>query len=96
MIDNFERGLSAVLDESKEDPFVQGMDKIYKQLMTELEGLEVKAIEAVGTEFNPDFHNAVMQVESEEFESGVVAQELQKGYMYRDSVVRHSLVAVAQ
>ena len=64
--------------------------------MTELEGLEVKAIEAVGTEFNPDFHNAVMQVESEEFESGVVAQELQKGYMYRDSVVRHSLVAVAQ
>ena len=96
VIDNFERGLSAVLDESKEDPFVQGMDKIYKQLMTELEGLEVKAIEAVGTEFNPDFHNAVMQVESEEFESGVVAQELQKGYMYRDSVVRHSLVAVAQ
>ena len=96
VIDNFERGLSAVLDESKEDPFVQGMDKIYKQLMTELEGLEVKAIEAVGTEFNPDFHNAVMQVESEEFESGVVAQELQKGYMYRDSVVRHSMVAVAQ
>ena len=88
MIDNFERGLSAVLDESKEDPFVQGMDKIYKQLMTELEGLEVKAIEAVGTEFNPDFHNAVMQVESEEFESGVVAQELQKGYMYRDSLKR--------
>ncbi len=96
VIDNFERGLSAVPDESKEDPFVQGMDKIYKQLMTELEGLEVKAIEAVGTEFNPDFHNAVMQVESEEFESGVVAQELQKGYMYRDSVVRHSMVAVVQ
>ncbi len=96
VIDNFERGLSAGLDASKEDPFVQGMDKIYKQLMTELEGLEVKAIEAVGTEFNPDFHNAVMQVESEEFESGVVAQELQKGYMYRDSVVRHSMVAVAQ
>ena len=94
VIDNFERGLSAVLDESKEDPFVQGMDKIYKQLMTELEGLEVKAIEAVGTEFNPDFHNAVMQVESEEYESGVIAQELQKGYMYRDSVVRHSMVAV--
>ena len=75
---------------------MQGMDKIYKQFITELENLEVKPIEAVGTEFNPDFHNAVMQVESEEFESGVVAQELQKGYMYRDSVVRHSMVAVAQ
>lgn len=96
VVDNFERGLSAVPEESKEDPFVQGMDKIYKQLMTELENLEVKPIEAVGAEFNPEFHNAVMQVESEEFESGVVAQELQKGYMYRDSVVRHSMVAVVQ
>lgn len=96
VVDNFERGLSAVPEDEREDPFVQGMDKIYKQLMTELEGLEVKPIEAVGTEFNPDFHNAVMQVESEEFESGVVAQELQKGYMYRDSVVRHSMVAVVQ
>ena len=96
VIDNFERGLSAVLDESKEDPFVQGMDKIYKQLMTELESLEVKPIEAVGAEFNPEFHNAVMQVESEEYESGFVAQELQKGYMYRESVVRHSMVAVVQ
>ncbi len=96
VVDNFERGLSAVPEDGKEDPFVQGMDKIYKQLMTELEGLEVKPIEAVGAEFNPDFHNAVMQVESEEFASGVVAQELQKGYMYRDSVVRHSMVAVVQ
>ncbi|MEY8390142.1 nucleotide exchange factor GrpE [Lachnospiraceae bacterium 45-W7] len=96
VVDNFERGLSAVPEEEREDPFVQGMDKIYKQLMTELEGLEVKPIEAVGAEFNPDFHNAVMQVESEEFASGVVAQELQKGYMYRDSVVRHSMVAVVQ
>lgn len=96
VVDNFERGLSAVPEDAKEDPFVQGMDKIYKQLMTELENLEVKPIEAVGTEFNPDFHNAVMQVESEEYESGVVAQELQKGYMYRDSVVRHSMVAVVQ
>ena len=96
VVDNFERGLSAVPQEEREDPFVQGMDKIYKQLMTELENLEVKPIEAVGAEFNPDFHNAVMQVESEEFESGVVAQELQKGYMYRDSVVRHSMVAVVQ
>lgn len=96
VVDNFERGLSAVPEESKDDPFVEGMDKIYKQLMTELENLEVKPIEAVGAEFDPEYHNAVMQVESEEFESGVVAQELQKGYMYRDSVVRHSMVAVVQ
>lgn len=96
VVDNFERGLSAVPEESKDDPFVQGMDKIYKQLMTELENLEVRPIEAIGAEFNPEFHNAVMQVESEEYESGFVAQELQKGYMYRDSVVRHSMVAVVQ
>lgn len=96
VVDNFERGLSAVPEESKNDPFVEGMDKIYKQLMTELESLEVKPIEAVGAEFDPEYHNAVMQVESEELESGVVAQELQKGYMYRDSVVRHSMVAVVQ
>lgn len=96
VVDNFERGLSAVPEEAKEDPFVQGMDKIYKQLMTELENLEVKPIEAVGKEFDPEYHNAVMQVESEEYESGVVAQELQKGYMYRESVVRHSMVAVVQ
>ena len=96
VVDNFERGLSAVPEESKDDPFVQGMDKIYKQLMTELESLEVKPIEAVGAEFNPEFHKAVMQVESEEYESGFVAQELQKGYMYRESVVRHSMVAVVQ
>lgn len=96
VVDNFERGLSAVPEDAKGDPFVEGMDKIYKQLMTELENLEVKPIEAVGTEFDPEFHNAVMQVESDEFESGIVAQELQKGYMYRDSVVRHSMVAVVQ
>lgn len=96
VVDNFERGLSAVPEESKNDPFVEGMDKIYKQLMTELESLEVKPIEAVGAEFDPEYHNAVMQVESEELESGVVAQELQKGYMYRESVVRHSMVAVIQ
>ena len=91
-----ERGLAAVPEDATEDPFVQGMDKIYKQLMAELEGLGVKPIEAVGTEFNPDFHNAVMQVESEELESGMVAQEMQKGYLYRDSVVRHSMVSVVQ
>lgn len=96
VVDNFERGLAAVPPEGREDPFVQGMDKIYKQLMTELENVGVKPIAAVGEEFNPDFHNAVMQVENEELKSGTVAQELQKGYLYRDSVVRHSMVAVVQ
>ncbi len=96
VVDNFERGLASVPEERKEDPIAQGMDKIYKQLMTELENLEVKPIDAVGKEFNPDFHNAVMQVESEEYESGMVAQELQKGYMYRETVVRHSMVSVVQ
>lgn len=96
VIDNFERGLDTVPEDEKESPFTEGMRMIYKQLMTELENIGVKPIEALGTEFNPDFHNAVMQVESEEYESGMVAQELQKGYMYRDSVVRHSMVAVVQ
>lgn len=94
VVDNFERGLAAVPAEEKGGAFVQGMEMIYKQLMTELENMEVKPIPAVGEEFNPDFHNAVMQVESEELESGMIAQELQKGYTYRDSVVRHSMVAV--
>lgn len=96
VVDNFERGLAMIPEEEKTSAFAEGMDKIYKQLVTELENLGVKPIEAVGCEFNPDFHNAVMQVESEEFESGVVAQELLKGYTYRDSVVRHSMVAVVQ
>lgn len=94
VVDNFERGLMSVPQEDKGGAFCDGMEKIYKQLMTELDTIGVKQIEAVGTEFNPDLHNAVMQVESDEFESGFVAQELQKGYMYRDSVVRHSMVAV--
>lgn len=96
VVDNFERGLAAVPEEQKNDAFVEGMDKIYKQMMTVFDELDVKPIEAVGKEFDPEYHNAVMQVESEEYESGVVAQELQKGYMYRDSVVRHSMVAVVQ
>ena len=96
VIDNFERGLDTVPENEKESPFTEGMRMIYKQLMTELENIGVKPIEALGTEFNPDFHNAVMQVESEEYESGYVARELQKGYMYRDSVVRHSMVAVVE
>ena len=94
IVDNFERGLASVPEEEKGSAFAQGMEMIYKQLMTELENLGVKPIEAVGEEFNPDYHNAVMQVESEEYETGTVAHELQKGYMYRDSVVRHSMVAV--
>lgn len=96
IVDNFERGLSTVAEEETKTPFAEGMEKIYKQLMTELEKMEVKPIEAVGAEFNPDLHNAVMQVESEEYESGVVAQELMKGYIYRGQVVRHSMVAVVQ
>ena len=96
VVDNFERGLAAVPEDEKNGAFVQGMEMIYKQLMTELENMQVKPIPAVGEEFNPDFHNAVMQVESEEFESGVIAQELQKGCTYRDSVVRHSMVAVVE
>ena len=83
-------------EEEKGGAFAQGMEMIYKQLMTELENMDVKPIPAVGEEFNPDFHNAVMQVESDEYEEGIIAQELQKGYMYRDTVVRHSMVAVAQ
>lgn len=94
VIDNFERGLAAVPEEQKEDAFVVGMDKTYRQMLTELETVGVTPIEALGREFDPEYHNAVMQVESEEYESGVVAQELQKGYMYKDSVVRHSMVAV--
>ncbi len=96
VVDNFERGLATVPEDKKEDPFVDGMERIYKQFLTELENIGVKPIEAVGQEFDPNLHNAVMQVESEEYESGVVAQELQKGYTYRDSVVRHSMVAVVQ
>ncbi len=94
VVDNFERGLAAVPEDEKGGGFAQGMEMIYKQLMTELENMGVKPIAAVGEEFNPDFHNAVMQVDSEEFESGIIAQELLKGYTYRDSVVRHSMVAV--
>lgn len=94
VVDNFERGLAAVPEEQKEDAFVSGMDKVYKQLMTELEAIGVTPIECVGQEFNPDYHNAVMQVENEELEAGTVAQELLKGYMYKDTVVRHSMVSV--
>lgn len=94
VVDNFERGLATIPEADKGTPFAEGMTMIYKQLMTSLEEIGVKPIEAVGKEFDPNFHNAVMQVESEELESGMVAQELLKGYMYRETVVRHSMVAV--
>lgn len=94
VVDNFERGFTTVEEADKDDAFVQGMQQVYKQLMTELEAVGVTPIEAIGQEFNPDFHNAVMQVESEEYESGIIAQEFMKGYMYKDSVVRHSMVGV--
>lgn len=94
VVDNFERGLAAVPEAEKGSAFAEGMEMIYKQLMGELEKMDVKPIPAVGEEFNPEFHNAVMQVESDEYESGIIAQELQKGYTYRDSVVRHSMVGV--
>lgn len=94
VVDNFERGLATIPEEEKGTPFAEGMEMIYRQLMTELDKMEVKVIPAVGEEFDPALHNAVMQVESEEYESGIIAQELQKGYTYRDTVVRHSMVAV--
>ena len=96
VVDNFERGLASIPEEEKSGPVASGMEMIYKQLRKVLEDLGVKEIEAVGKEFDPNFHNAVMQVESEEYESGVVAQEFIRGYMYRDQVIRHSMVGVAQ
>ena len=96
IVDNFERGLATVTEDQKDSAFADGMNKIYKQLVKQLEDLGVKPIDAQGTEFDPNFHNAVMQVDSEEVESGYVAQELQKGYMFHDTVLRHSMVSVAK
>lgn len=95
VVDNFERGLNAAKDSPQDDPFVQGMEMVYKQMMTALEGIGVKPIEAVGNEFDPEFHNAVMHVDDAELGENVVVEELQKGYLYRDSVVRYSMVKVA-
>ena len=95
IVDNFERGLAAIPEDSKESPFAEGMEKIYRQFMKTLEEMGVTPIEAVGKEFDPNFHNAVMHIEDENLGENIVAQELQKGYMYRDSVVRHSMVQVA-
>ena len=95
VIDNFERGFATLSEEAKQEPFAQGMEKVYKQLMSTLATMGVKPIEAVGCEFNPDFHNAVMHIEDESFGENVVTEELQKGYLYKESVVRHSMVKVA-
>ena len=96
VVDNMERGLATVSAEELEaNAFAQGMEKVYKQFMTVLEAAGVKPIEAVGNEFNPDFHNAVMHVEDEAVGENIVVEEFQKGYMYRESVVRHSMVKVA-
>lgn len=94
VIDNFERGLMAVPEEDKDTSFVQGVELVYKQLLTAFEELGVKPIEAVGQEFDPNLHNAVMMVDDDSMESGTVAEEMQKGYLYRDTVVRHSMVKV--
>ena len=95
VVDNFERGFLTVAEEDKDDAFVKGMEMVYKQLMTMLESVEVKPIEAVGKEFNPDLHNAVMHVEDEEVGENIVVEEFQKGYTYHDAVVRYSMVKVA-
>ena len=95
VVDNFERGFEAISEEEKAHPFIDGMDKVYKHLMTTLESVGVKPIEAVGETFNPDFHNAVMHVEDEEHGENTVIEEFQKGYTYRDGVVRYSMVKVA-
>lgn len=95
VVDNFERGLAAVSEAEKGTPLVEGMEKIYKQMMKTLEDIGVTVIEAAGKEFDPNFHNAVMHIEDENFGENIISMELQKGYMYRDSVVRHSMVQVA-
>lgn len=95
VVDNFERGLAAIPEEEKSNPYLEGMDKIYKQLMTTLDAIGVKPIEALGQEFSPDYHNAVLHVEDETVGENIIVEEFQKGYMYRDTVVRHSMVKVA-
>lgn len=94
VIDNFERGLGTVTEEEKDNAFVQGIEKIYKQLITSLTDAGLKPIEAVGKEFDPNFHNAVMHAEDPEMGENIVAEEFQKGYMYKDTVIRHSMVKV--
>ena len=94
IVDNFERGLAAVPEEEKDNAFVKGMEAVYKQFTTVLEEIGVTPIEAVGKEFDPNLHNAVMHDEDETKEANIISEEFQKGYMYKDSVVRHSMVKV--
>ena len=94
VIDNFERGLQGVPEEEKDAPFVKGVEMVYKQMLTAFDEMGVKPIDAVGKEFDPNLHNAVMAVDDDSLESGTVAEEMQKGYMYKESVVRHSMVKV--
>lgn len=94
VVDNFERGLDAVSEDEKENAFVKGMEAVYKQFSTALEEIGVVPIEAVGKEFDPNLHNAVMHDEDDSMEANTVSEEFQKGYMYKDSVVRHSMVKV--
>ena len=95
IVDNFERGFTTVAEEDKEDSFVKGMEMVYKQIMTMFETIGVKPIEAVGQEFNPDLHNAVMHVEDDGVGENIIVEEFQKGYTYHDAVVRYSMVKVA-
>ena len=95
IIDNFERGFAGLSEEQMSDPFVSGMDMVYKQLVKALADMGVEPIEAVGKPFDPNLHNAVMHVEDENLGENTVAQEFQKGYLYHGSVVRHSMVQVA-
>jgi len=95
IVDNFERGFDVITDEEKSSPFIEGMEKIFKQLTKALDDAGVKTIEAIGQTFDPNFHNAVMHIEDEELGENIVADEFQKGYIYRESVVRHSMVKVA-
>lgn len=95
IVDNFERGLATVSEEQREDPFVEGMEKVYKQLMASFEAMDVMQIEAVGKEFDPNLHNAVLHVEDEAYGENIVAEELLKGYTYKGNVVRYSMVKVA-
>ena len=95
IVDNFERGFKSITDEEKETPFAKGMDMVYKQTMKMLEDAEVKPIEAIGLEFNPDLHNAVMHVEDDSVGENIIVEEFEKGYTYRETVIRHSMVKVA-
>lgn len=95
IVDNFERGFKSITDEEKEEPFIKGMDMVYKQTIKMLEDADVKPIEALGLEFNPELHNAVMHVEDDSVGEGIIVEEFEKGYIYRETVIRHSMVKVA-